>query len=70
MSKDNMKTGRQREPYDPWSPERRWPWPSPTPGVPMPDRREQGRILRQILEKLEDIERRLDKIEKMLSGKP
>ena len=46
--------------------ERRWPSPVPLPVVPAED---VGRVLRQILNRLDAIEKRLDKIEKMLTGK-
>jgi hypothetical protein len=46
------------------------PWPTPTPGVPVPRRSEENRMLKQILDKLVDIEKRLDRIEKLLSGRP
>ena len=67
-----MNTGKdenneQRRHYEPLIPER--PWPTPTPGIPIPRRREEDRTLRQILEKLVDIEKRLEKIEKLVSGK-
>lgn len=68
MSVDGGKPRRQRRPYEPpLTPES--PWPTPTPGVPILRRREEDRTLKQILGKLEDIERRLDKIEKRLSGR-
>ena len=44
------------------------PWPTPTPGVPL--RREEDRMLRLILDKLIDIEKRLDRIEKHLCRRP
>lgn len=43
--------------------ERRWPSPTPLPVVPAEDI---GRILKQILERLDAIEKRLDNIEKLL----
>jgi len=44
--------------------ERRWPSPTPLPVVPAEDI---GRILKQILERLDAIEKRLDNIEKLLA---
>jgi hypothetical protein len=41
-----------------------WPLPSPLPGFPTEDA---GRILRQILYRLDAIEKRLENIEKMLA---
>jgi hypothetical protein len=41
----------------------RWPPPTPLPGFPTEDT---GRILKQILNRLEAIEKRLENIEKML----
>lgn len=46
--------------------ERRWPSPVPLPVVPNED---VGRLLQQILMRLESIERRLDRIEKILARK-
>ena len=46
--------------------ERRWPSPVPLPVVPTED---VGRVLQQILKRLDAIESRLDRIEKILSGK-
>jgi len=44
--------------------ERRWPSPTPLPGVPG---EEIGKILKQILERLDAIEKRLDNMEKLLA---
>jgi hypothetical protein len=41
-------------------------WPSPTP-LPTVQREEIGKILKQILERLDAIEKRLDNIEKLLA---
>ena len=46
--------------------ERRWPSPVPLPAVPSED---VGRLLNQILKRLDAIEQRLDRIEKLLTGK-
>ena len=44
--------------------EQRWPSPTPLPAVPAEDI---GKILKQILERLDTIEKRLDNIEKLLA---
>jgi hypothetical protein len=44
--------------------ERQWPLPTPLPAV---QREEIGKILKQILERLDAIEKRLDNIEKLLA---
>ena len=46
--------------------ERRWPSPTPLPIVPREDR---GKVLKQILNRLDAIEKRLERIEKMLTAK-
>jgi hypothetical protein len=46
--------------------ERRWPSPTPLPLIPTED---VGKILKQILNRLDAIERRLEKIEKILAEK-
>ncbi len=46
--------------------ERRWPAPTPMPLVPTQDT---NRILKQILDRLDTIEKRLDRIEKLLAGR-
>ena len=46
--------------------ERRWPSPTPMPFVPAEDI---GRALKQILDRLDAIEKRLERIEKLLVGK-
>ena len=46
--------------------ERRWPSPTPMPLVPTGDT---NRILKQILDRLDTIEKRLDRIEKLLAGR-
>jgi hypothetical protein len=43
--------------------ERRWPSPTPLPAVPTED---VGKVLRQIMNRLDAIEKRLERIEKML----
>lgn len=43
---------------------RRWPSPTPLPALPAEDI---GKILKQILERLDAIEKRLDNIEKLLA---
>ena len=65
MCMDKGETGRYPEPLEPFGPER--PWPTPTPGVPVHRRREQDRTLNQILDKLVDIEKRLERIEDLLN---
>jgi hypothetical protein len=42
------------------------PWPTPIPTVPIPDRQDQDRMLKQIIDKLIEIEKRLENIEKAL----
>ena len=44
--------------------ERRWPSPTPLPVVPAED---VGKVLKQILNRLDAIEKRLEKIEKLLT---
>ncbi|UCC33525.1 MAG: hypothetical protein JSW53_00515 [Candidatus Bathyarchaeota archaeon] len=55
-------------PFSPRRPERpeeqRWPSPTPMPMVPAEDT---NRILKQILDRLDNIEKRLDRIEKLLT---
>ena len=46
--------------------ERRWPSPTPLPMVPTED---VGRVLKQILDRLDAIEKRLEGIEKLLAEK-
>jgi len=46
--------------------ERRWPSPTPLPLVPADD---VGKVLKQILDRLDAIEKRLETIEKLLIGK-
>jgi len=46
--------------------ERRWPSPTPLPLIPTED---VGKLLKQILNRLDTIEKRLEKIEKMLMTK-
>jgi len=46
--------------------ERRWPSPTPLPMVP---REDIGKVLKQILNRLDAIEKRLERIEKMLMAK-
>lgn len=66
--KGDRRLPRPLGPLEPSRPVER-PWPTPTPGVPFPDRREGDRdkILKQILDKLGEIEKRLERIEKLLS---
>ena len=49
----------------PLRPERHWP--SPIPGALTPEIRDESRTLTLILDKLVDIEKRLEKIEKLLA---
>ena len=44
--------------------ERRWPSPTPLPMVPPEDA---GKLLKQILDRLDAIEKRLERIEKLLA---
>jgi hypothetical protein len=44
--------------------ERRWPSPTPVPLVPTED---VGKVLKQILDRLDAIEKKLEKIEKVLT---
>ena len=46
--------------------ERRWPSPTPLPMIPAEDI---GKVLKQILKRLDAIEKRLENIEKMLMEK-
>ena len=46
--------------------ERRWPSPTPMPVVPPEDT---NRVLKQILDRLDAIEKRLERIEKLLTGR-
>ena len=55
------------EPRRPERPEeRRWPSPTPPPMFPTED---VGRVLKQILDRLDAIEKRLERIEKLLAEK-
>ena len=66
MGVDKGETGKQPLPRGPLRPERplERPWPTPTPGIPIPRRSEENRTLKQIMDKLTDIEKRLERIEK------
>lgn len=56
-----------RPPVRPERPEeRRWPSPTPMPTAPTED---MGRLLKQILDRLDAIEKRLERIEKALTEK-
>jgi hypothetical protein len=46
--------------------ERRWPSPTPLPIIPPEDI---GKVLKQILDRLDAIEKRLERIEKLLAEK-
>jgi len=46
--------------------ERRWPSPTPLPMFPTED---VGKVLKQILDRLDAIEKRLERIEKLLAEK-
>ena len=72
MGVDKGETRRRPMPLGPLRPERSLErtWPTPTPGLPIPRRREQNRTLKQILDKLVDIEKRLERIEKLLTRRP
>ena len=66
MSGDEEEAERLPMPLEPFQPKRHWP--TPTPGVPFPGRKvDEKRVLKQILEKLVEIEERLEKIEKLLT---
>jgi hypothetical protein len=68
MNGDKEEAKKLPMPLEQFQPKR--PWPTPTPGVPFPGRKEnETRVLKQILEKLSEIERRLEKIEKLLIKK-
>lgn len=45
------------------------PWPSPVPGVPFPSRRKDRNEISKIMDKLVEIEKRLERIEKFLVKK-
>ncbi len=53
-------------PRRPEFPEEEWPSPIPMPAIPTEDI---GKVLKQILERLDAIEKRLEKIEKILEAK-
>jgi len=55
----------EKAPLGPMRPRR--PLPVPTPLIPSSERNETERMLRQILERLNEIEKRLDRIEKLLT---
>ncbi len=66
MNGDEEEAEKLPMPLEPFQPKR--PWHTPTPGIPFPGRGEdEARVLNQILEKLDEIERRLEKIEKLLT---
>lgn len=69
--KERKKKAAIRPPLMPRRPEipeeGRWPSPLPLPAVPVED---VGRLLQQILARLDAIEARLDRIEKILQGRP
>ena len=65
--RDSERQARSYGHLDPTRPGER-PWPTPIPGVPILGRGKEDRMLKQILDKLLDIERWLDRIEKLLSG--
>ena len=71
--KERRRLPRPLRPIEPETPlERRpldRPWPVPTPGVPLPIREDEdiGKILKQSLDKLVEIEKRLERIEKLLT---
>jgi len=70
MSKDRGASERLPRPSGPLQPRKplERPWPTPTPGVPFPVREEnRDKILKQILDKLVEIEKRLESIEKLLA---
>jgi len=62
--------GEKRALYPPPVPgkpeERRWPSPTPLPMFPTED---VGKVLKQILDRLDAIEKRLERIEKLLAEK-
>ncbi len=67
-NEDKKKAAFQPPPLTPRLPEKpeegRWPSPLPLPAVPAED---VGRVLKQILDRLDAIEKRLAKIEKILA---
>ena len=72
MGVDKKDSEGQPGPIGPLNPERplERTWPTPTPGLPRQRRKEQNRVLKQIFDKLVDIEKRLERIEKLLSKMP
>ena len=66
MDGDEKEADKLPMPLEPFQP--KIPWPTPTPGVHFPGRKEnETRVMKQILEKLGEIERRLERIEKLLT---
>ncbi len=70
MSKTSEESAAYPPPLLPRRPERpeerRWPSPTPMPLAPTEDA---GKVLKQILDRLDAIEKRLEKIEKILAEK-
>jgi len=73
--KMNLKKAEKEATYPPSLPPPRWPetpeerrWPSPTP-MPIVPAEDIGKVLKQILDRLNAIEKRLERIEKHLVGK-
>lgn len=69
----NRKKGEEQAAYPPPVPAPRrperpeeWRWPSPTP-LPTAPPEDMGRVLKQILDRLDAIEKRLERIEKALT---
>ena len=71
MSVHKAESRRQPRPLGPLRPDKplERPWPSPVPGVPFPARREEKGEMSKILDKLVEIERRLERIEEFLTKK-
>ena len=67
MSVGEGGAGRRSESLGPWRPER--PWPTPDPDIPYTEKSAQIRMLKQILVRLDNIERRLERIEKLMRGR-
>ncbi len=71
MSK-SQESGVYRKPVMPRRPERpeQVGWPSPTPLPTIPSTEDVAKTLKQILDRLDSIEKRLENIEKMMQRPP